>query len=301
MIQPNTLLKHCQQQLRHYQVQPKKSLGQNFLIQPNRVQKIIQKVKSLNFDTLIEIGPGWGALTHELKGFCSCSTHVKIKDGATLRGSFDEGKKLQPSLILIELDGIIAQHWQQQGFCVWPMDALKVDWQRVPQDTCVVGNLPYQIASRVLVDLSYKAPQVQHMVLMFQKEVAQNIMATPKSHKNYDYGLLSVVAQHAWHRQVLGDAGCGDFYPRPKVASRILYFKRKSSTLSIEYLNFLKQAFTQRRKQLVNNFVAAPLRYQSVSEFKNNLLDVLKKLNINPCVRAEDLSPLQLWQLFKEL
>ena len=296
--------------MQRYNVQPKKALGQNFLINPEAVQKIMQHLETLSFSNLVEIGPGWGALTQELK-------------------------TLSDQLILIELDKVMAHHWQQQGFCVWQHDVLKSKWHELPQNTCVVSNLPYQVASRVLVDISCKAPQVQSMVLMFQKEVAQNIMAHPgrvdakqstaKSVRarssTGDYTLLSVVAQHIWQVSNLFSLGCGDFYPRPKVASRVLSFKRKvgaaqGTVLSIEYLNFLKQTFGQRRKQLLNTLLQAvpscwdastrgqgqarkarqPLR--KPENIKAYILKKLKALDIDPHCRAETLPPQMLWQLF---
>ena len=89
-----------------------------------------------------------------------------------------------------------------------------------------MSNLPYQISSRLLVDVSTSVSSISHMVLMFQKEVAQRILAQPRMK---DYGFLSVVAQSFWSIRRVADFSPRSFYPKPNVASRVLSFQRVTS------------------------------------------------------------------------
>ena len=105
------------------------------------------------------------------------------------------------------------------------MDALKFSWsdlESVP--TCLVSNLPYQISSSLVIEVSTVADSVEEMILMFQKEVAQKIKSQPG---DKDYGILSVIAQSFWDVEKICDAAPACFYPAPKVASRVLDFRRK--------------------------------------------------------------------------
>lgn len=209
-------------------ISPKRSLGQNFLIGQTVIDRIIGRVKHLKPLSLVEVGPGLGALTTELI-------------------------KLQLPLMVIELDRVFAQEWRGQGLVVKEGDALVMNWREWNLDSvCLVSNLPYQISSSLVIDRSIDPCGVSSMVLMFQKEVAQRIMSQPKTKS---YGLLTVIAQTFWDIDFLLEAGPNEFYPPPQVASRVLCFKRKESVqpLGERYLHFVKAGFSQRRKLLLSN------------------------------------------------
>ncbi|PIT99948.1 MAG: ribosomal RNA small subunit methyltransferase A [Bdellovibrionales bacterium CG10_big_fil_rev_8_21_14_0_10_45_34] len=247
---------------------PNKKLGQNFLVNQQIVAKIIAAAK-LDRPTLegqvIEIGPGLGALTEELV-------------------------KLDRTLLLIEMDRDWVTFWQAEGLDVIQADALRFDWSKVDRSV-LVSNLPYQIAASLVVDLSVEDCAINEMVLMFQKEVAAKITGRARSD---DYSLLSVISQTFWTISKVCEAGPKDFYPPPRVASRVLRFQKKVATeLRVEerkrYLRFVKQAFSQRRKKLSSNLaqMAPP----------EDLTICFDQMKINDNARAEELS----WQQYVEL
>lgn len=214
-------------------IEPKKALGQNFLINDRIIEKIGDAAKDLDAKHLLEIGPGLGALTRGLR-------------------------QLEKPLSLIELDRVFAEHWRKQGLQVIEGDALQIDWTKliVDDDTVLISNLPYQISSSIVIDRCLDSRRLKGMVLMFQKEVAQRIKA-PQAHDLY--GMLSVVAQTFWDLELLVEAGPGDFYPPPKVSSRVLVFRRKTSPVSDpeRYLRFVKACYSQPRKMMGNNLSEA--------------------------------------------
>ena len=174
----------------------KKSLGQNFLVSDIVISKIITQVQNQKPQAVFEIGPGAGALTDYLIQIC-------------------EEKKA--TFQVIELDRAFADYWRQRGLQVFEEDALQFDWSKAVQTprTILVSNLPYQISSSLVIELSVQDIAFDFMTLMFQKEVAQRIRAQARS---ADYGLLSVIAQNFWTIQLVSEAGPKDFDPPPRVA-----------------------------------------------------------------------------------
>ena len=215
--------------MRELNVEPKRSMGQNFLIDEYVIHEIASCVRDLPVDRIVEVGPGLGALTDEL-------LHLK------------------KPLVVIELDRKFADYWRSRDLHVIEADALKADELNFDKiegkavvKSALVSNLPYQIASRLVIEQSFAA-RFDHMVLMFQKEVADRLMATPRSH---DYGLLSVIAQTFWSMKAVVDASSESFYPKPKVSSRVLKFVRRPG-IDVErgFLIFIKRAVTARRRQV---------------------------------------------------
>lgn len=246
--------------LQEVQGAPKKSLGQNFLINQHIIDKIIFEVKRTQFEQLIEVGPGLGALTDQLK-------------------------LLPQDLTLIEMDSNFANYWRAQSLNLHEADALKLNWSElVNLETCFVSNLPYQISARIVIDRSMGPSQITSMFLMFQKEVAERLTAKPKSK---DYGFLSVIAQLAWHIEKLVDVSPQDFYPPPKVSSRVMSFHRCGIT-DKDFVQFVKLAFENRRKFMLKNF----------SQDKQKLILELADMGYTEKVRAEELSPEDFLRLF---
>ncbi len=253
-------------------ISPKRSLGQNFLISDSVVDKIMALAQPEKFDQTIEVGPGLGALTDHLI------------------------KKSQ-KLTLIELDKAFAKFWTQKEQTVLEADALMVNWSELLDPsltTLLVSNLPYQISSRLVVDLTLQTKSFDRMVLMFQKEVAQRMTAEPSSSQ---YGLLTVITRAYWDINLGLEAGPVDFFPKPNVASRVLVFRQKKELPPIEsrkdFLNFVKISFAHRRKKLLPKLVSvAPL-----DKLKQSFL----KVGLGEDVRAEKLSPQKFIELYLEL
>ncbi len=242
-------------------LQPKKAFGQNFLVNRQVIEKIINEVKLHKFSDLIEVGPGLGALTEKL-----------IEHG------------LRPHLI--ELDRDLIGYWSTKDLPVTEADAIQFNWDslKLKEDSLLVSNLPYQISTHLVVDRCIGPSQLRWMVLMFQKEVAQRLTAEPRTK---EYGTLSVMAQLHFKIRKVADAGPKDFFPPPKIASRVLFFERKpAESLGVPFLKFVKRAFSARRKFLLKNL--------------SGVVDkaLLASQGLSEKVRAEELSPEQFAKLF---
>lgn len=280
--------------LEELKVSPKKSLGQNFLVSNHVVEKIIGVVTkkggwassptgpsakeessggapSEAAQHLLEIGPGVGALTDHLKGLPA------------------------ESFRLIELDEVFASYWKSQDLDVIEEDALKLPWSGADfqrPNTHLVSNLPYQISAPLVIELSsLVAPWISTMTLMFQKEVADRITASPRTKA---YGIISVLAQNRWKIKKVVDAGPACFHPRPRVTSRVLHFERMEEGFgSPEFLKFVRLAFQNRRKFLIKSLKGL----SSSMDWEKTLTE----LKLSPQVRAEELTPDQWRSLFREL
>lgn len=267
------------QRMAEWGVHPKKSLGQNFLINEGVVEKILYAVQSFSPPQWLEIGPGLGALTDPLLAYSAQS-------GIPFR--------------LIELDREMCARWRALvGERLIEGDALVIDWATLglAENTVLVSNLPYQIAASIVIERSVQPAGVSAMILMFQKEVAQRIAAEPK---NKDFGLLSVIAQTFWRVDKLLDAGPRDFFPPPQIASRVLVFRRIPAPIADgeKFLLFVKACFAQRRKYLSKNLNAWVAQRGLAQE---QLTAALSKAQISPQARAEELSKEQFHALFKDL
>lgn len=270
-----TLKEQMQQRLAELGRDPKRSLGQNFLIGDHVVVAMIQEVDRLKPELIIEIGPGLGALTDRLR-------------------------ERQYRTILIELDKAIATYWAQKGENVIVADALQLDWQHEMMEKVksvtphfekvfLLSNLPYQISSRLVIDLSTSAPWLPRMELMFQREVADRLRAAPRTE---DYSFLSVVAQTHWAMERVVDASEEDFFPRPNVTSRVMSFLRRpeSKNWDADFTAFVKQAFSQRRKFLTKAF-----------SDKKRVTEALVNIGFNERTRAEEMGPSDLQSLYREV
>jgi 16S rRNA (adenine1518-N6/adenine1519-N6)-dimethyltransferase len=236
----------------------KKSLGQNFLIDQKIVNDILAAVKKNEDLNWVEIGPGLGSITDGLKEI--------------LKERFIQ---------VIELDSAFAEFWRQQNLNVAEIDALKFDWTQLEKPLGLVSNLPYQISSRIVIEMSMSQVP-QQMVLMFQKEVADRILSLKM---NSSYGFLSVVAQSFWDIKKLVFVSPNCFNPRPKVDSQVLTFSEKPSVVvnREKYVRFVKECFLERRKKISNKAKKLKLLNEFKEYFESNGLSL--------DMRAEELTP----------
>lgn len=252
-------------------IEPKKAFGQNFLVNASVIARIVEAVQAVPFTDLLEIGPGVGALTEPL-----------LAAG------------LKPRLI--ELDRDLITYWRGRGLDVLDADALKVDWNalNLRASSCLVSNLPYQISTHLVIDRCLGPASLKYMVLMFQKEVAQRLMA---ERSTKEYGVLSVMAQLHFKMRKVCDAAPRDFFPAPKVASRVLAFERLpvvEGELGLAFLKFVKAAFAMRRKFLLKNLKAVVDK-----SHEGRVIPALEQMGFSAKARAEELTPPQMAELFK--
>jgi 16S rRNA (adenine1518-N6/adenine1519-N6)-dimethyltransferase len=251
-------------------IRPLKRLGQNFLLNPKICERLVEAVGALNPKSIIEIGPGLGALT--------------------------DGLVEKPwDLKLVEIDGGLVDYWNRvyPSLTLIHQDALKLKWNELglSKPAVLVSNLPYSIAASLVVELSSVEQPFEAMVLMFQKEVAERIDAEESSK---DYGMLSIVAQASWNIKKVIDAGPQDFFPVPNVGSRVLEFTLKQ--LSFDrgaFLTFVKLAFSQRRKKMSSNLSG---RFDKVA-----IRRAFEHFSHGPDIRAQELNPAQFVELFEFL
>ena len=248
--------------LQEQKLKPIKKLGQNFLVNPGLIQAIVKKAQNKPAP-FVEIGPGLGAFTQ----------HFNKKD-----------------IFLIEKDKKLASYWSQQGWTVFCEDALQFNWSYLPKKFTLFGNLPYEIASSLVVKISIEGQkQVSNMLFGLQKEVAERIKA-PVNSKNY--GLLSVLAQSFWSISTLFSMPKNDFYPVPKVEGQFLEFTAKKLNPSVSpglFLKFVKNCFQFKRKMLFKQL--------NISSAKT----LLESLGLKPTCRAENLAPQAFLQLYMKI
>ncbi|MCS2609714.1 16S rRNA (adenine(1518)-N(6)/adenine(1519)-N(6))-dimethyltransferase RsmA [Halomonas dongshanensis] len=216
----------------------RKRFGQNFLRDPGIISRIVRAIGPREGDRLVEIGPGQGALTQPL---------------------LEAAGKLE----VIELDrdlipGLRVQFFNYPEFVIHEGDALKFDFAELKGDGAplrVVGNLPYNISTPLIIHLLDAGAAVADMHFMLQKEVVERLAAAPDT---ADWGRLSVMAQYYCQVEQLFIVPPEAFVPRPKVDSAIVRLTPHATLPVVAHdpalmFDLVRQAFGQRRKTLRNN------------------------------------------------
>jgi 16S rRNA (adenine1518-N6/adenine1519-N6)-dimethyltransferase len=255
--------------IERYGLNAKKSLGQNFLLDLNLTRKIARLAGDLSDRTVIEVGPGPGGLTRAL-----------LMEGAKHVIAIERDDRCLPAL------ADVAAHFPGR-LDVHPADALEADWRKLlgsASTASIVANLPYGVASQLLVnwlETEPWPPWYDRMVLMFQREVAERIVAAPNSKA---YGRLSILAQWRTKATIVMNLPPEAFTPPPKVASAIVEFRPIANPEPACRVKTLARvtaaAFGQRRKMLRSSL-------KQLTAFPELLL---KRVGIAPERRAESLS-----------
>jgi 16S rRNA (adenine1518-N6/adenine1519-N6)-dimethyltransferase len=255
--------------LKRYNTKAKKHFGQNFIIDNNIVEKIA-RVGDAHQNVVLEIGPGLGALTHFLLRDAKQVIAVEIdKDCVDI---LQERFEQHPNLILIEHDFLKLDPKELDGYPI----------------THLIANLPYYITTPILFHVIENYPRIHHFSIMVQKEVADRFRAHPKTKA---YGALSIILQSQFEIHSEMQVPPSVFYPKPKVSSSVVNFKRKeNSALDERFFKLVKLGFAQRRKTLVNNLKHIP-----------HMPDILRALGHDVAIRSEALDPTQWLQLFDKL
>jgi 16S rRNA (adenine1518-N6/adenine1519-N6)-dimethyltransferase len=240
-------------------VRAKRSLGQNFLVDPNHQRRIVEALAPLPDDEVLEIGPGRGALTHHLVG-------------------------RSRRLVLVELDDALVEdlraRWgDRPGVEIVHGDALELDLSALlerPAAAKVVGNIPYNITSPLLFKL-LRRPRPESILVMVQREVADRLVARPGSRV---YGLPSVIVVLHGTPRIEFDVPPTVFIPRPRVMSTVLSIDRVRAPAAAERAIALAAAAFGQRRKMVRRSLAETLPDAEAS---------LEKAGIDPTARAEDL------------
>ncbi|MDC0349245.1 16S rRNA (adenine(1518)-N(6)/adenine(1519)-N(6))-dimethyltransferase RsmA [Alphaproteobacteria bacterium] len=252
---------------------PKKKFGQHFLVDDSVVENIILNAGILSQDSILEIGPGPGALTHGL-----------INSGAKHVTSIEIDRQFWPALEKLE----------NSQFSLLKKDALHLSLKKTfSKKIKIVANLPYNIGSKLLLNWLDEISSIDSMVLMFQEEVAKRIAAKPRTKT---YGRLSILVQWLCDVEVLFSVSPTSFSPPPKVQSSVIKITPRKKWLynvSKENLETLTQkVFHQRRKMISTSL--GHLNHP-------NLPELLNKIGIESKMRPEEISVLQFCQLADQL
>lgn len=242
----------------------KRSLGQNFLRDVAVIDRIVASLDPRVGDTIVEIGPGRGALTEKL-----------VASGATV--------------IAIEIDSFFApalraQFHFQPNFSVIEADILNIRLAAVLPDTVhapvkLIGNLPYNISTAILERIAAERTLISQAVFMFQREVVERITAKPGQSER---GYFTVLVEAAFESKYLFDVPPEAFSPRPNVWSSVVTLAPNPPTAADEpaFRKFIAPAFAQKRKNILNN----------LKNVMPNAAAFLANSNIDPRRRAETLT-----------
>jgi len=268
----------------------KPKLGQHFLVDSAAPMRIVEALGDISQSTVLEIGPGRGALTSLLAKRARRLIAVEIDRvlAAQLRMNFSQ----EPNVEIIEGDIMAIDFHTLFG----PKPgSTRPGINHQPEAVRVVGNLPYFITSDILLRLFEFRQYFETVVLLVQREVAERLAAVPG---RSEYGLLSATAQLYARVEKLFTLPPDAFSPAPKVESTVVRLRMASKIDSLRvpeaaFISFLKLSFGQKRKTLWNNLK---------SQYKPAVLRAaLEKAGVNPTLRAEALSLEKSAALFRAL
>lgn len=254
-------------------------LGQHFLVNIDAIARIVSTPKLEAGDLVVELGPGTGALTYPL---------------------LEECKKAGAKLVAIEKDRNLALKLyqsiqkQESDFEVRDKDLLKelpkLIEEKAPRRYHIVGNLPYYISGKILRTITDLEAKPETAVLMLQKEVAQRICDKRK------LSLIAASIQVWADTEIVMNLNENDFDPAPKVKSAVIKLTKKENMPKVDqsYFDFLKAAFKQPRKTLLNNLSQAGIE-------KPKALEALRALKLEENIRASELTVEHLYELSEKL
>jgi 16S rRNA (adenine1518-N6/adenine1519-N6)-dimethyltransferase len=252
--------------IRRHGLSAKKSLGQNFLLDLNLTARIARAAEPLENITAVEVGPGPGGLTRALLALGARRVVVIERDGRALPALEEIAARYPGRLDIVSGDALTVDITAHLG----------------PERARVVANLPYNIATALLVGWLTAEPWppwYDALVLMFQREVAERIVAKPGSKS---YGRLSVLAGWRTEAQILFDVAPSAFVPPPKVTSSVVRLEPRAVPLACDskaLQRVTEAAFGQRRKML----------RQSLKSLGVDAQALLAQAGIEPTARAEEI------------
>ena len=254
--------------LSKYNLRANKKLGQNFLINEEIIESIVQKAEISKEDTIIEIGPGIGSLTNEL--IANAKRVIAIELDANMVD------------ILKSRFGIFKNLEIVYG------DVLKTDINELiknEKNVKVVANLPYYITTPIIMKLLEERLELKSITVMVQKEVAERICS---SYKDKEYGAITISVQYFSSPSIIIDVPKENFLPSPEVDSSVIkldLLDKPRVDVNDEKLFFrlVKSAFSQRRKTISNSLTCVGISKQEIEK-------ILDDLKIDKKLRAENLS-----------
>jgi 16S rRNA (adenine1518-N6/adenine1519-N6)-dimethyltransferase len=237
-------------------------LGQNFLSDPNLLDAIVRDAELGEDEVVLEVGAGEGVLSE------------RLADAAAHLHSVELDRRLEPALAAFAARENVSLHWG---------DAMKLDFAAfAPAPTAVVSNLPYSVATPVILRTIEQLPTVGRWTVMVQREIADRLRAAPGSRT---YGSPSVIAQLACEVKLVRKVDPAVFRPRPRVDSAILGLVRTGSGADLPTHELVRAAFAHRRKSLARSL--EHVQPGSLGPARA----ALEELGLAADARAEALSP----------
>ncbi|RHZ36782.1 16S rRNA (adenine(1518)-N(6)/adenine(1519)-N(6))-dimethyltransferase RsmA [endosymbiont GvMRE of Glomus versiforme] len=254
---------------------PKKEWGQNFLLDKNLLQKIVDSCPFDKKTIIVEIGSGYGHLT-EFLAKSNCHQVISYEKDAQLHFWLQSKWKEQKNKVIFLYQ-----------------DALKINWPELRQKYnqfltfLVVGNLPYSIANSLIFNLLESAELFENLVFLIQKEVAQRWVATPQKYKK-EYSALSVYISLITKPEIIFFVPKQCFFPQPSVDGALVRLEIKKEIQlekekRVQFWAFLKNCFRHRRKTLWNNLLIASYQEKKIRE-------VFQKLKYEKNIRPQQLT-----------
>lgn len=246
---------------------PLKRFGQNYLVDQNIVRKIIAEFNPQNKDLILEIGPGRGVLTEHLN-----KSEAKIYAVEIDKRVIDDLRNKYPTIEFIN------------------HDFLKIHLHDLVtnQRLRIIGNIPYNITSPILFKLIEELDTVNDALFMVQYEVAKRIISGPRTK---DYGILSVILNYFFEVELCFKVPRTVFQPKPKVDSAIIKLKTKDIDKSFNkklFINVVKAAFGNRRKNLKNSYSNSIFKVYELSSFPVELTKRAEELIIADYLKIYD-------------
>ncbi len=250
--------------LQKYEISPRKSLGQNFVVEPNTIRQIIELASIESGDFVIEVGPGIGSLTSSLLEVAGHVTAIEVDDALVrvltdlLRPEDNRFRLVNADVMNLDVNELLA--------------ARNESWN-------LVANLPYNISVPLICDFLERVPVITKMTVMVQREVAERLVAKTGEKA---FGLPSLKIQYFAEVKKIADVPPSVFLPKPKVDSSLVQIERREKYVTSANYDVLfelaKRSFSQRRKML----------RRSLKETFD--LNDFESAGIDPTLRAEDIT-----------
>lgn len=261
------LYDETQMLLNQYNLKANKRLGQNFLINQDIVEQIIEKSQITKEDTVLEIGPGLGTLTKALAKAAKQVIAIELDENMV---KILEGRPIGENIEIIH------------------GDILSVNLKEMLKEYCnikVVANLPYYITTPIIMKLLEERYDIESITIMVQKEVGKRLCAKPGSK---EYGAITISVEYYSESRIVIDVPKNNFLPAPEVDSCVvrLDIRKKLPVELIDeklFFELIKNGFCQRRKTILNSLTSG-------NRTKDEIREILQKLSIDERLRAEDLS-----------
>lgn len=272
-----------------------KSLGQNFLINDEKLKSIVNFAEVSENDYIIEIGPGIGTLTEKYIEICKRAAVIEIDERIipALQKCVSSNRNItiiNSDALMIDYNKLISENFGENERSGGAKNINR-------QDICikVLSNLPYNITTQMIVKLVTEIPFCERMIFTLQKEAAQKLASQPK---NKEYSIMSAFAQYYFTTEIVEEILPENFFPIPNVVSSVVRMVNKmkfeeEKLSSVDFLKILKAAFSQRRKTLTNSLGGSGI----VNGGKSAVEAILNEEGISLNCRAEELAPEQLMNI----